>query len=379
MQLSYLIVYLEVLVLCFIFCGVILFNINRDLGGEREARTFKWIVIVMMVALIIDGFTHAHYRGAISLPSTLLGILYASYMFLFSGVLSYLWLLFVQQYLGIKNQTYKAIACLGSIPVIIIGICAFASIKTGWFFIIDQYKIYHRGPFWSHQSIISYLYFFVTCVEAIIFARNEKSRQKKRQFYILATFIVAPVIGAILQIIVGSHPFVAPATCVAIFFIFVNVQKSMINHDSLTGLNNRDNFSKYLDEFISHADKEPFYLYGLRINNFKNINDKFGHAEGDKIIKAVADSLYNISESYHGYVARFGGGEFYAAVEKKYINKPSDFYFSFLDKVNEKCEELDLKCHLDYSDGYMLCEDSSTNSEQLIIDVNKHVIRRENQ
>ena len=379
MQLSYLTVYLEVLVLCFVFCAVILFNINRDLGGEREAKTFKYIIITMLIALVIDGLTHSHYRGAIQIPKLILGLLYASYMFLFSGVLSYLWVVFVQQYLGVRNPTYRNILYFAFIPVIIIGVCAFASIKTGWFFVIDQYNIYHRGPFWTHQSIVSYVYFFLTAIESLVFASKEKSRQKKRQFYVLSTFIIAPVIGALLQIFVGSHPFIAPATCVAIFFIFVNVQKSMINHDSLTGLNNRDNFAQYLDEFISHANEEPFYLYGLRINNFKKINDEFGHSEGDRIIKAVADSLNEVSESYHGYVARYGGGEFYAAVDSKYIDKPSDFYFKFLDTVNKHCEGFDFKCNLDYSDGYMLCNDPNTNSDDLITEVNKHIIRRENQ
>ena len=378
MQIAYLTVYLEVLALCFIFCSVILLNIRKDLGGEREAKTFRYIVIVMLIALVIDGFTHAHYRGAIHLPRLLLGFLYATYMFMFSGVLCYLWFIFVQQYLGIKNPTYNKVIFIASLPVIVITVCSYMSIYTGWFFAIDEYTIYHRGPFWSHQSIVSYVYFFITAIESIIFARKEKSLQRRRQFYILSSFIIAPVIGALLQIVIGGHPFVAPATCVAIFFIFVNIQKSMISHDSLTGLNNRDTFEEYLNSFIARANSDPFYLYGLRINNFKKINDEFGHAEGDRLIQTVAETMNKVVNSYHGFTARFGGGEFYAIIESKYLDKPRDFYDDFTKLIKEKCEELEFKCSLDYSDGYMLCEDSTKIPSELIKEVNTYVIRREN-
>lgn len=81
--------------------------------------------------------------------------------------------------------------------------------------------------------------------------------------------------------------------------------------DGLTGIYNRQYFFKALEEEIANSSKDEISLTILMIDidNFKKINDRFGHITGDHTIKAVADA---ISESIreNDYVGRFGGDEF---------------------------------------------------------------------
>ena len=79
-------------------------------------------------------------------------------------------------------------------------------------------------------------------------------------------------------------------------------------HDALTGLYNRH----YLQDALHHLDskrKLPFTIMVLDINGLKTTNDRFGHNEGDKLIKRTADFLRS-SFRQEDIVARIGGDEF---------------------------------------------------------------------
>jgi diguanylate cyclase len=78
--------------------------------------------------------------------------------------------------------------------------------------------------------------------------------------------------------------------------------------DGLTGLLNRLAFDKALDELVLNSIPKKACLAILDIDNFKRINDSFGHVTGDKVIKFVASILNKHTEEQH-QVARYGGEE----------------------------------------------------------------------
>jgi diguanylate cyclase (GGDEF)-like protein len=60
---------------------------------------------------------------------------------------------------------------------------------------------------------------------------------------------------------------------------------------------------------IHHRHKDVFSLLLIDVDNFKDVNDRFGHQAGDRILKGVAFNLRSaLRES--DFVARFGGDEF---------------------------------------------------------------------
>ncbi|MHC1781215.1 MAG: histidine kinase N-terminal 7TM domain-containing protein [Anaerolineaceae bacterium] len=80
-------------------------------------------------------------------------------------------------------------------------------------------------------------------------------------------------------------------------------------HDSLTGLYNRHIF-EILDKelFSAKRDAKPVSLAIIDIDNFKMINDKFGHHQGDLLLKEFSASLVSTIR-HEDYAARYGGDE----------------------------------------------------------------------
>ncbi len=81
--------------------------------------------------------------------------------------------------------------------------------------------------------------------------------------------------------------------------------------DPLTGIANRNKFEHGINEMVTLAkrDEKLVALLALDLDNFKPINDEYGHAAGDLILKAVANNLLLIFRETD-LVARLGGDEF---------------------------------------------------------------------
>lgn len=80
-------------------------------------------------------------------------------------------------------------------------------------------------------------------------------------------------------------------------------------HDAVTSLPNRAHFHARVQELTSAPDPAPFALYLLDLDNFKEINDAFGHAHGDNVLRQLSSRLEN-RVSRATMVARLGGDEF---------------------------------------------------------------------
>lgn len=82
-------------------------------------------------------------------------------------------------------------------------------------------------------------------------------------------------------------------------------------HDPLTGLHNRRHFSEMLEYEIGRAERHrhEFSILFCDLDDFKDINDSYGHLMGDQALRAIADTLRG--EMRKGdVVARMGGDEF---------------------------------------------------------------------
>lgn len=78
-------------------------------------------------------------------------------------------------------------------------------------------------------------------------------------------------------------------------------------HDALTGLGNRLQLGETVGDLISNA--QPFCLFYMDLDGFKGVNDTFGHAVGDDVLRVFADHLRAVSRASDTPI-RLGGDEF---------------------------------------------------------------------
>ena len=109
------------------------------------------------------------------------------------------------------------------------------------------------------------------------------------------------------------------------------------NTDSLTGLKNRRALEKFIENY---ANKDPnreqrFFVYYIDLDNFKGINDAFGHHIGDAFLKAVSTRLKRIANTYD-FIARIGGDEFIVLIDDARKHDLKEFVAEYLLTIFEK-------------------------------------------
>lgn len=149
--------------------------------------------------------------------------------------------------------------------------------------------------------------------------------------------------------------------------------------DFLTGLQNRRGLYRELN---SNIEKEkPFYVIYIDLENFKVINDNYGHVYGDSLLKLVTERMKSIVGN-RGVLSRIGGDEFVLVVDGEY--DAADIAEKVLDKI---CEKASLAANFTWIDSYLTAfagisrfpEDSS-DAESLIkyADIAMYQASREN-
>lgn len=106
--------------------------------------------------------------------------------------------------------------------------------------------------------------------------------------------------------------------------------RKMIYVDELTGLMTRYAISELIRNITSDVSGKAAILL-LDIDNFKNINDGFGHSFGDEILRIIGNRFEHIIKQ-NIHISRFGGDEFVVAV-KDY--KSEETLLQLIDQVNE--------------------------------------------
>ena len=111
----------------------------------------------------------------------------------------------------------------------------------------------------------------------------------------------------------------------------------LATHDPLTGLSNRLLLNDRLEHAINHADRFNKCVAAVfcDLDNFKPINDTYGHSTGDEILKNVANAMKDILRK-EDTICRFGGDEFVILVEELES-------FTYLEKILEKIRDISTK------------------------------------
>jgi diguanylate cyclase (GGDEF)-like protein len=118
---------------------------------------------------------------------------------------------------------------------------------------------------------------------------------------------------AAAKLMVLSAGILAVPFCGQILVHWLSVDALKSSTDPLTGLRNRRGFYRSASKLLT-IEQRPLCLSVLMVDldNFKGINDTYGHATGDRILVAVADNLRRISGDTT-LIARVGGEEFLVA------------------------------------------------------------------
>ena len=154
---------------------------------------------------------------------------------------------------------------------------------------------------------------------------------------------------------------------------------SKIYTDALTDMNNRRKVEEYLlSQIESVSELSPLFIYIADVNGFKQINDTFGHIEGDYALVLVSDAIKNAVKRHNGFAARYGGDEFIWAIrpEKDEEYDPEVIAKEMQSALDEACKEKGKKYTLSLCVGYVRCVDRKKTVSDYLNEADKKLYAR---
>lgn len=375
MNLQMIVTYIGVDFFCAVIAITIRFCIQSDFGSEFEVRSLHKALDAYVGFLVLGLiWLLTQYRIIPFVP--VVAWLANALSLICMTLTSYYWFLFAMAKIrraGKRPSRLQEIIC--QLPVAAVVLLCLTTQFTGLVFQITDSGEYARGPLFAVACGLQYLYGIGVCCYAVCCRMRERSREKQTLCGLFGLFILFPMLAGIVQIVVGSTPIMAPAIITSLFIIFVHVQKSQINSDAMTGLNNRKRLFTMLEGRMLQQEDHPLTVYMLDVNSFKLINDNYGHAEGDHALMAVAESLMILARDYHLFVSRYGGDEFTIVDYGEVSNEPEKIVESFCKLLKMKCEEKELPYLVTASVGYSTWDKKTRDPEELIAQADQALYR----
>ena len=289
------------------FLLILLLIFQNKTSRLQKGRKYSAILICTLVLL----FSESIGRVGENNPDSLLFLARIGYFIIF--ILDPVDILFAVNYVdcwmdkessNARTSFRTAFQAFSIINVVLVTMSSV--LQLGWFFYFKD-GLYFRGQFFMIRAILVMLFIVLLLVYTVVF-RDDFMSEYKNMILCLPIFAL---IGALSQVFLSSIDTTYAGIslgCLVLFFFF---QSNDVNVDYLTGVLNRRGLDIRMDEKIraSQQSKRNFAAIMMDIDNFKHINDTYGHDEGDRAIKYMADILSALF-GREASIGRFGGDEF---------------------------------------------------------------------
>lgn len=228
-----------------------------------------------------------------------------------------------------------------------IGISAYAIlynilVATNQLFFIDAQNSYHRGNLFFAYIILYFCAVVYLLYEALRYSRKGFFRHKVFIALLIFCFLASTSIQVLNPEVYITRIAVVFNLCV---YYAYNIGFTSL-FDKLTGVLNQGTYQKKIKEL-----KEQQIVVILDIDDFKHVNDNYGHQYGDKCLESVSQSAKTIFGNF-GQCYRIGGDEFAIILKKN--AKVDSLIDRFEKSIDEKFK--DSPCKIYVSAGYSVCE-----------------------
>ena len=326
----------------------------KNENQQMRRVLFRYTAYGIMSNLVLDAIWML--VDGKSFPGGVAVNLVVNALFLASGiVIGCVWYLYVLETLGYDITRSIVLAVMS--PGIVFTAMNLISIKTGWIFYVTEENVYVRGPLFWLQTAAALVVLLVSLFHCLIRLLNGNQTVPRAVVLKLISFYIIPVVGTLVSMPVTGMPGTWTCAAVSIILMYIEAQDREIVRDTLTGLNNRKTLPSVFEEYTRQAGPDaPLYPYMMDIDNFKAINDTYGHLSGDEALKTVSRLFARAVDGRRAMVARVGGDEFLIMTMLSGENEAAEFKQSMNDAMECVNEEHTLPYRLGISVGYCAYE-----------------------
>ena len=206
------------------------------------------------------------------------------------------------------------------IPIYVEMVLLFIAFLVAPRFWLDE-NLEPRDLYYFILSFLPFVYIMTVTVRSISRGLKPQNRQNLKTYLVIASYTPGCIVAAGMQIFFSMTTPIFCFWCTfIILFVYLNSQNQLISTDPLTSLNNRNQLQRYL---LLQREAKGSYVIMVDVDHFKQINDTYGHMEGDRALVLVSRALKKACSrlKISIFLCRYGGDEFLMIAQTR---KPDD-------------------------------------------------------
>lgn len=363
---DYVVFYTEASLFCIVILLMLLIN-DRIYSTQQEKQLcFNRAVTGFILYFVSDACWAAVLGGVLPRVRTLVELFNLTNHVLLSYV-AYEWFMFMaaSEKMPFRNDRRRRRLCL--LPMVVsIAAMLVAYIAKPTFWINESGELND----WYYPMLIAApaFYLITAFVFSVINARKAESRDETKQYWLIGIFPLGVMGFGMLQVFTLNAPTFCFGCTVMLLFFYIQNMQTMISVDALTRLNNRGQINRYLEQ-VRYRENAHVFVMMIDIDRFKEINDTYGHAEGDRALILASEALKQTGEHIKSpvFLGRYGGDEFMLILQNPGEGEqPADVTQALRDAMAQKRQENRLRYALEISVGYDELRDKSDTMEACV-------------
>lgn len=334
--------YIESNIVCTIVFGILLIHNHFNIDRQEKQIKFDHVLIAFMVYFLVDCFWAAIVDNVI--PKTRFTVVTNDFLiYVVMAAITYFWLQYVLAFEQVPNRNKPVnrfaviFPFLVSTVALILNYCIAPQMLINKS--LDTLPVYN-----IYLVTVPYIYMAAILFYTIRKARKEENPIEKRKHLFVGFFPLMVIIGGIIQMVFFPYiPIFCFTSLILMLIFYIQSIDQRISLDPLTGLNNRGQLRRYVSQSSNlHQEGRMTVVIMMDIDDFKTINDTYGHAEGDKALIIVSDSIKKAinSHSMPSFIGRYGGDEFILIIHPVTLDEIEQLISEIRSEIESHTREL---------------------------------------
>lgn len=246
-------------------------------------------------------------------------------------LIAYVWTIFTEYKLNGSSEKTKRVALGMSVPLAATALLVASTPFNGFVFTVTADNRYTRTSWHFFLPTILMLFYIIFGTVRIYIYR----RTKGKYMIFPAIYFIAPIMLAVItQAFIYGISLIFIGIAIGLAGVYLSTQSESAYIDQLCEVYNRRYYNDYMRTFCNSQSGEVITGVLIDMDDFKFVNDCFGHIAGDEALMQFSSVLRSCLGDA-GFAVRFGGDEFILITKKS----PEEME-RVVDEIQRKIEEI---------------------------------------
>lgn len=336
-------------------------------------RLFNVMIAVTFIALIAETVSFI-IDGKQGVIVRILQYVLNGYLFLASSGVGMVWVIYVYLRIFRNWNLIKKRIIYAALPFAAVVVSVIADFfGTGLLFYVTEDNVYHRGSI----VMLPYIVVFIYYIASLVFSAMAVNKNNHVRFFPTLYFVIPCLAGTIVQNL--NYGLSVGWFCVSLAFMFVQMQLCNQNAyiDDLSGLYNRKYYDSVIDRLNSLKRNKTISGIMIDVDQFKCINDQFGHVVGDNAIVNLGKIITGVVGE-NDMAFRHAGDEF-IIISTNITEEMAAEIVERLEKAVDEFNEASGKLYrLSLSIGYVVSSMDNFDPEKFLHEMDMRMYEKKN-